>query len=247
MDIALRPDVRREWYRPTMFGLSVLVLLAGFGLVAVAAYLIVSGQPFAPFDDLRIYQDATRRLFTGGEWYLPHQAEPYTVSHGDVLYPPVTAWFFAPWLILPAWTFVVIPVSIVAWVVASYRPAPWTWPILAACLVFPPTLLYLAYANPGLWIVAFVALGLRYQWPGALVLLKPSMAPFALIGIRSRGWWMTVALLGVASLPFLAETLAYPGVILRAEGGGLLYSLGSYPMTLIPLVAWLTSRSRRPG
>jgi hypothetical protein len=200
-------------------------------------------HPLVLFDDLRIYTDATARLLAGGDWFLPHQSEPYVVSHGDVLYPPVTAWFFAPWLVLPAWTFVVAPVAIVGWFVWSCRPGPWAWPFLTAFALYPNTLLYVYYGNPGLWVVAFVALALRYHWPGALVLLKPSMAPFALIGIRSRGWWLTTAALAVLCLPVLAETLAYPGIVLRSSGG-LGYSLGSYPMTLIPLVAWV---ARRPA
>jgi hypothetical protein len=197
------------------------------------------------FDDLRIYTEATARLLAGGDWYLPHQSEPYVIDHGDVLYPPVTAWFFAPWLVLPAWTFVAAPVAIVAAFVWSCRPSPWTWPIIATFAANPNTLLYIYYANPGLWIVAFVALGLRYQWPGALVLLKPSMALFALIGIRSRGWWLTVAGLAVLSLPVLSETLAYPQVILNSSSeAGWLYSLATVPMTLVPLAAWASVRWR---
>ena len=103
----------------------------------------------------------------------------------------------------------------------------------------PISLVYAGYANPTIWIVAFVGLALRFAWPGALILLKPSLFPFALIGIRSRGWWLCALVLAIASLPFLAETLIYPMVILDTQGGGLLYSALGIPLMLVPIVVWL--------
>jgi hypothetical protein len=126
------------------------------------------------------------------------------------------------------------------------RPASWTWPILVLCLVFPVTLVYIAYANPTMWIAAFVALGLRFGWPGVLVLLKPSLAPFALIGIRTRGWWIGLLMLAIASLPFLAMTIDYPRVLLDQRGSDLLYSGTSIPALALPVVAWLGRTVQRP-
>jgi hypothetical protein len=113
---------------------------------------------------------------------------PYLLEHGDVLYPPVTAWFFMPWLVLPGWTFSAMPLAIIAWFVRAARPAAWTWPIMAFCLVFPITLVYVAYANPTLWIAAFVALGLRFGWPGC----SSAQARWRRLPDRdrSRGWWI---------------------------------------------------------
>lgn len=189
--------------------------------------------------DLTIYTDATQRVLSGGSWFLERQVHgPYPLAFGDVLYPPVAALFFVPWLVLPGWTFVAIPVLMVGWSVVTSRPAPWAWPLIALCLAWPLGLLKVVSANPNVWVAAFVALGLRYRWPGALVLLKPSFLPLALIGIRSRSWWLTAAALGVLSLPFLGETLMYPRVALNAQGAGLLYSAGDLPTVLIPVVAW---------
>ena len=199
------------------------------------------------FRDLEVLTAATQRLFAGGSWYLPRQLEgPYQTEFGDVLYPPVAAWFFAPWLVLPAWSFVVIPVGILTWHVLSARPAPWTWPLIAFGATYPVTLVYAGYANPTVWIAAFVGLALRYAWPGALILLKPSLLPFALIGIRSRGWWLCALGLAIASLPFLADTLIYPRVILDTQGAGPLYSVLGLPIMLVPVVAWL-GRRREPA
>ena len=158
------------------------------------------------------------------------------------MYPPVLAWFLVPWLVLPAWTFIAIPVAILAWHIVAARPAPWTWPLIALGLTYPITLVHGGFANPTLWMAAFAALGLRFAWPGALILLKPSLLPFALIGIRSRGWWLVARGPRIASLPFLAETLIYPRVVLDAQGGGLLYSGLVIPFMLVPVVAWLGRR-----
>ena len=71
--------------------------------------------------------------------------------------------------------------------------------------------------------------------------------PFAAVGIRRRGWWIAVAALALASLPFLAATLAYPSVILDSRGGGLTYSLPDLPFVLLPLIAWLGRRRMDPS
>jgi len=236
---------RAKWGRPLAVALTIVIAAIGAWFFLVAGTQV--GWSRAWFDDLKIYTDATGRLIDGGGWYLPRQLSgPYLLDHGDVLYPPVTAWFFMPWLVLPGWTFSAIPLAIIAWFVRGTRPAAWTWPLMAFCFVFPVTLVYVAYANPTLWIAAFVALGLRFQWPGVLVLLKPSLAPFALIGIRSRGWWIGLVVLGLASLPFLALTLDYPRIVLDSRGSSLLYSGTSIPIVILPIAAWLGRRVSFP-
>jgi hypothetical protein len=234
-------EIARKWGLPIAVGLSVVIAGLGIGIFAVA--LARAGVPNFWYRDLEVLLEATRRLFAGESWYLPRQLDgPYPTEFGDVLYPPVAAWFLAPWLLLPAWTFIAPPVAIVAWHIVDARPALWTWPLIAFGLTFPITLVHAAYANPTLWMAAFAALGLRYGWPGALILLKPSLVPFALIGIRTRGWWLCALGLAIASLPFLAETLIYPRVAVDAQGGGLLYSGLVLPFMLVPVVAWLGRR-----
>jgi hypothetical protein len=72
--------------------------------------------------------------------------------------------------------------------------------------------------------------------------------PFALIGIRDRRWWLTIVVLVLASLPFLADTLRYPQVLLDAQAnpvdgrGGPLYSITEFPLLAIPILAWLGRR-----
>jgi hypothetical protein len=57
----------------------------------------------------------------------------------------------------------------------------------------------------------------------------------AFIGIRTRGWWLTVGALILLSLPFLAASLEYPRVVLSSNGG-LLYSLNDIHILLIPFI-----------
>jgi hypothetical protein len=160
---------------------------------------------------------------------------------GDVLYPVSSVWLFAPFLVLPTilwWAAVPIFIGLI-W---SFRPAAWTWPIIAACFVFPYTSIRFVTGNPAMWLAVFETLGLRYGFPAAAVLLKPTMAPFALIGIRSRWWWLLVGILVLATLPSLAQ---YIQVVRDANiGDSWLYPFFDVPLFLVPIVAWI-GRTRR--
>jgi hypothetical protein len=193
--------------------------------------------------DLDIYRSATSRLLAGGSWFLDRQlAGPYQIANGDVLYPPVAALVFAPFLVLPTIAFTVVPICIVAWCIWRWHPQPIALAVIAVCLAWPTTQMRMVSANPAVWIAASVALGLRFRWPAAFVLIKPSLGPLALIGIRSRGWWLAIATLALASVPFLGPTLDYPRVLLDSRGGGLSYSLPDLPIMAIPLAAWFGRR-----
>ncbi len=197
--------------------------------------------------DLDIYRSAAERVLAGGSWFIDRQLHgPYQIANGDILYPPVAALAFLPFLVLPTAVFVAAPVAIVAAFVRACRPGAIALAFIAVCLMWPTSQMRTISANPVLWMAAFTALALRHRWPGALVLLKPSLLPFALIGIRSRWWWVLVAGLIVLSVPFLSDTLRYPAVVLDSRGGGLFYSLPDLPIMVIPIVAWL-GRTRRPG
>jgi hypothetical protein len=234
-----------RWYRPAMAGIA-------FGLLIVAVVETVWGIRLyhwgdTPGIDIAIYGQATERLLSGQPWFLDRQIHgPYTVAMGDVLYPPVAAILFAPFLVIPLFLWWAIPFAVVALLIWRWHPAPWTWPLLALCVAWPLTPAKVITGNPTMWIAAFTALGLQVAGPAALVLLKPSLFPFALIGSRSRAWWLIAVILVVASIPVLAETVAYPAVVLNGGNEfGLLYSLMDVPMVLIPVVAWLGRRTDR--
>jgi hypothetical protein len=195
--------------------------------------------------DLDYYRAIGQRWLDTGSFYLPRQlAGPYVVQADvDVLYPPVALLLFVPFTILPWPAWWLIPVGTLAWVTMRWRPAPWTWPILAFFVAWPPQVANLLYGNSNFWAIAAVAGGLAFGWPGVLVILKPSLAPFALAGIRRRSWWVAALVLGLLSLAMLPLWVDFMAAMRNSDVSPT-YSLGNLPPMLIPVVAWL---GRRPG
>lgn len=234
-------------------------LMAGtiIGLLALflAAEVIVATHPGGmlsgpPGFDYRMYMSATQRLLAGGGFYAPNQlAGPYAVTDGNILYPPTALALFVPFTILPAALWWAIPLGILGWVIAAYRPSPWTWVAIVALVALPfpfdwhfsHALVLLVTGNPAMWIAAAVAAGTRWGWPAALVLVKPSLAPLALIGIHDRRWWVAIGGIAIASLVLLPLWTEYVTVLANARGprASLLYSITDLPLMLIPIVAWL--------
>jgi hypothetical protein len=197
--------------------------------------------------DYEIYMDATRRWLAGGPFYLPLQvAGPYPVLLGVVLYPPNALILFVPFTFLPAVIWWAIPIIIVALTAWSWRPSMLAWACIVACLTVPTSWWRIEAGKPLLWMVAALALGTRYGWPAVAVLLKPSLFPFAIVGIRSRSWWLALGVGVLLSLPFAGMWMDYARVLMNARGqqASLLYSLGDVPLMLIPLLAWLGRTAR---
>src|SRR4029078_6946076 len=127
---------------------------------------------------------------------------PYQVQTlVDNLYPPHALYLFVPFVVVPALVWWLVPLRVIAYLQWWCRPAAWAWPILALILVFPKTPNQIIYGNTDMWIAAFIAGGVRWAWPAVLVSIKPSLAPFALIGIRSRWWGIAAAILGLDGPP----------------------------------------------
>ena len=215
----------------------------GFVAVVTLILAVVFLAGMASAMDYTMYRDAARHWLETGRFY------DYTVQCGlpggpfetcPVLYPPPVLVLLVPFTVLPAFLWWAIPVGVTAWCVASMRPARWTWPIMAACYCFPfGAVRMILCGNPGMWIVAFVALACRYGWAGPLVLLKPTLAPFALIGARSRGWWLAAVIVAIVSLAMIplwfdyASLLAHPPISLPWT-----YSLPQVVPCLLPVAAW---------
>jgi hypothetical protein len=190
--------------------------------------------------DYRLYMDTATRWLAGGGYFQPYQlAGPYPISPGDILYPPVALLLFVPFMFLPAILWWLIPAAAVAWSVARLRPGPIVWPMLAICLAWPPTLVKVVTGNPVIWAVAALALGVVYAWPSVLVLIKPSLFPFALFGACRRRWWIGLAVFVLVSLPFGSLWIDWLHSILNSQGGGLAYSSLEIPMLAFPVVVWL--------
>ena len=205
-------------------------------------------QPFGVDRDL--YLTVTRRWLDGGPYLEPYQlAGPYEIRAGDILYPPVALVLFVPFALAGALGAVLcyaIPLAGTVAAVVWLRPRPVVWPVLALCATNPTTLLKIWTGNPVIWsmlALAIATIGARWRAAAPFLLLKPSLAPFALFGANRRSWWLGLALLVAASVPFAAMWGDWVASVLNSRGGGLLYSALEVPMLLLPLVAWF-GRSR---
>lgn len=221
---------------PLVFGFASLVVLMFPAVTLARAWsYLPTGQ------DLDLYLAATRSWLTGGPFYDPAQlAGSYHVVMGNVLYPPVTLWLLVPFTVLPAVLWYAIPLAILAAIIASFRPHPIAWPFMALCVAWPATPVLVLNGNPGIWAAAAFAAGLRWQWPAVLVLLKPSLLPFALWGAWSKRWWYALELVVVFCLPFREMWLDWANAALNShsDGPSLFYSIGNVPLMLLPLIAW---------
>lgn len=239
------------------------IIVALLGLIATVECAIVLWKALdAPgfgllARDFDLYMDATRRWLGGGPFYLPEQlAAPYDMPWGQILYPPQALALFVPFAILGPvlgpLLFIAIPAIVTVAIVWSYRPTFWAWAAILLILVLHPDapLIWIA-GTPTIWVVALVALATRRPWVSAFIWFKPSVFPFALIGVRDRRWWIVsgaFALSAVLLWPMMSQWLT---AILNARGenSGLLYSLSPTALAdpLIPLIAFLGRRRLDPA
>jgi hypothetical protein len=208
-------------------------------LVVAAGRLLIWTQIQAPVD-WQIYRDAALRWQAGGSYFLPSQLDgPYTLGHGEILYPPVALWLLVPFSHLPDLLWWVVPVAALVGVIAWWRPRGWPLVVMAACTATPVTQGIYLTGRPTMWIAAFFALGLvRGGW-AVLVLLKPSVFPFALVGIRRRWWWISAGILALLCLPFPLELWRAWVTVVLNSGGGVYYSILDISILGIPIAAWL--------
>jgi hypothetical protein len=135
-----------------------------------------------------------------------------------------------------------IPLGITAGAIRRLRPRPGFWPLIALCVANPTTLLKFWTGNPVMWSMAAMAVATlagSTRFAAPFVLLKASLAPFALFGINRRSWWLGLGVLVAMSLPFGALWGDWVASVLNSRGGGLLYSALEIPILLLPLAAWV--------
>jgi hypothetical protein len=248
-----RPTANRlttvPWNRVARIGTFSVI---GVATVAIIAQLLL-GLPYADLQgtdwgaDLRGYVEASRAWLAGDGFYLPRQLQgPYPIELGDVLYPPTALYLFIPFLVLPYQLWWVLAIGLLGFVVWSWRPALWAIALILVCLAFPNQPVLYFRGAPVIVFAALVAAALRWKWPGALILLKPSILPFALIGIRTRGWWITAGILVVATLPLIPLIPDWLRAVVDARGPeGWLYSVKDLPLLMVPVIAYL-GRTREP-
>ena len=221
-------------------------------LLAAAELVVMFRNPTIMPDmvgaDYGLYMNATRRWLAGGDFYPAWQlVGSYTQAQAPILYPPQALLLFVPFTFLPALVWFAVPTLLTVWIVIDHRPRLWTWPILLALFAFWP-MNWLPYISgtPTIWIVAALAAGTRWGWPAALVFVKPSLAPFALVGIRHRGWWAIAGALAILGVVVAPMTLDWVRSVMNLTGSksGALYSLENVPVIAMPLVAWTGGRRR---
>ena len=158
-----------------------------------------------------------------------------------------------PFTFLPGWLWIAVPLGVTLAVIASHRPGIWRLAVISVVLASNPMeILDYTAGTPTIWIVMFVALATRWPWWSALVLAKPTLVLFGLLGVRSRAWWVAVAALSVVSLASLEMTLTWARVVLDVRGVTIFYSVPNASLMLVPLVAaapslWRRAAAARPG
>jgi hypothetical protein len=228
----------------------VLLLLAtGLFLALGLEFLIVGAIQIAPGLDYRIYMDRSADFVAGRGFYLPRQLSgPYLLQNGDAGYPPPALILFVPFLWIPAFLWWLIPIGIVATIVVYHRPSIWVWPLMSLCMIagtgFANTLIK---GNPTMWVAAAVAVSTLWRPAAVLVLLKPTLLPFALFGARSRGWWVMLGALAIISLPFLPMWPDFVRAVVDARGRGWEYTFVEATVPLVPLIAWWGRTRREPN
>ena len=202
--------------------------------------------PDQAIGDHAVLMTATRRWLAGGSFYPAYELTgPYQVAGVEILYPPVVLPLLVAFSFLPDLLWWAVPIAILAAVLAYWRPSLAGWVLILACIANPFTFTTYAWGNPGMWFAAAIALGTVYGWPAVFMVVKPTLAPFALVGIRQRSWWIAAAALAFVSLLFLPLWGQYVSVVLNARGPMVspFYSLPQVSLMLTPLVArWASSR-----
>jgi hypothetical protein len=230
-----------------------LVIVGALGLVALIQGIWVVDRainhPGAGMlgDDFDLYIDATRRWLGGGSFYHAWQlAGPYDVAWGQILYPPHALALFVPFVVLGGPLFVLVPALVTLAMIWWHRPRPWAWgAIFLVLIAFPLTLLPWVSGTPTIWMIAIVALSTRWAWMSALIWLKPSIFPFALVGMRDPRWWALSGAVAISAWLMWPLTLDWITVVWNARGqnSGIFYSLslGAVAGPLIPIIAAMGS------
>lgn len=226
---------------------TLIVLCVALGL-GLAVGVVVLGPAGDIGTDYQFYRDAAARWLAGGGFYRPEQlAGPYTVWSGvDVLYPPTALLLFVPFTFLPAILWWLIPSAVLAICVAGWRPGWWTLCAVVALLLPYRAFGAFLWGNTDMWGAAAVAAGLRWGWPAALLALKPSVLPWAIVGAGRPSFWRMAGLVGMVSVAFWPMWPDYIAVV-RNGSAGVGYSVGSLSLYAVPIVAWAANRLREPG
>jgi hypothetical protein len=240
-DCLIRPISFSRWLRPLVFG------AACAWTFAYLAYRLHGWFGAHLGWDFSHYLTAVKDWLHTGSPYSPAAiAGPYVADAATMpfLHPPIALALFAPFLVLPAILWWAAPVAVLIVCLRQWRPGGWGWYGVLACAVYPRTLEVLLVGNSDLWVAGLLAGGLLLGWPAALLIVKPTAIPFALMGIRRRSWWIAAGLVILAALPFGVLWRDWVSVVVNVADSGT-YLVHSLPLYVLPLIAW-RHRSRHP-
>lgn len=227
-------------------GAIVVALLVGLETLWLGFVIVPASDVWFLGMDYAFYRDLGARFLTEGTYYWAHQLQgPYEGTlMVDVFYPPHALVLFMAAAMLPAVIWWIVPVVVLVYVCWRLQPPAWAWILMLALVAWPRAIGAYLFGNTDIWMVAAVAGGIRWGWPAALLFLKPTIVLFVLPAVRHRGFWLgttLVALATIAVLPLTADYVtAMRNLTIRAD-----YPLGSLPLMLVPIVAWVTSASFR--
>jgi hypothetical protein len=242
---------------PLVIGAGLAVPLLVFAAAIWSAEYGVMTAHLSLGLDYRGFVVYGQRLIDTGSLYLPAQltgpyewatlpadplVAPFSPATLPCVYPPLVAFLAVPAALLPWPVWWVAPALVLAFCFARWRPASWTWPILAALLAWPDVSATVIVGGSAMWMTAAIAAGLYWGWPILFVLIKPTLAPLVLIGLRRRSFWIAVVVVGVLSVPLLGDWLRYPAVVLNAGAPGPGYFAANIPFIALPVIAWLGRR-----
>jgi hypothetical protein len=253
--IAGHPSLRwpaLDFARLNRFALLVVAGSAlAIGIARIAWFLLVPEYFVSSFGgDLWWQLGRTESWLAGDGWYMPYQLTgPYYNQSGN-LYPPIVLALFVPFLVLPSALWWIIPIGVVGAFLWWTRPSAWGWALIGACLAFPAiSIVHLTNGNTTMWVAMLIALGFKWPWvTGLIAPFKPSLVPFAFLGIRSRSWWIAAAVITAINIPLIPMWLEYVTVLLNAYGPQAtpFYALRDLPLVAVPIIAWtLRRRGRR--
>lgn len=200
--------------------------------------------------DYMLMHELGQRWMTTGSMYAPWQFAPFAFNAGaggqDVtampgLYPPLMGPVFALLTASPVvwWG---VPLAVMAWAVWRLRPGRWAALGMLVLLTPPLVLDPFITGNPTMWFAAMAAAGAVAGWPAVLILAKPTLAPFALLGLVDwRRSALALGVLAAVSVPMLPEWVRYVDVLRNMQGAGLAYSLWAHPLLGVWVVAWASA------
>jgi hypothetical protein len=223
---------------------ALILVLPARDLLAIAQGARMDSPPGG---DFVLYRDAAARWLGGHGFYQSWQLNGHYAIWGGaspILYPPLALLLFVPFTFLPLALWWAIPATLIGWSLWRLRPAAWSWPLMALWAAWPPTLVMAMHGNPVMWCLAAAAVGSVIAGPAVLVLIKPTLAPFALIGANRRTWWFAFAGLVALSLPFGFLWVDWIRAVTNSDGS-LAYSLEEIPTLALPLIALAGRRERR--